>query len=69
MTRHPTPRLIVEAERGERSTVLRLQCGHHRSIGGNLIADTWAAGAADLAVGILYPCVDGHCGKPAPVTA
>lgn len=61
----PTLRVIDSTERGSHATILRLSCGHDRSIGGNTIRDSWASGAAHMMTGMTYPCFDGHCGKRA----
>lgn len=55
-------RLITDSIRGPRSTVLKLECGHDRSIGGNKIEQSWGAGPAHMMKGFYYPCQDGHCG-------
>jgi hypothetical protein len=59
-----TSRVIVAAERREKSTIIKLDCGHERSIGGH----TWPGGKPvgrpeDLVrFRVRYDCQDGHCG-------
>lgn len=57
---------ILSAERREKVTILKLECGHHRSIGGNIIRHSGMAGHAHLMTGLQYPCRDGLCGKLNP---
>jgi hypothetical protein len=49
-------RWIVTAERLDRSTVIKLDCGHERSIGGHVFHD----GRKPI-VGMSYDCRDGTC--------
>ena len=53
-------REITEVIRRERSTLLKLSCGHHRSIGGHVIPD--GVVAEEFAARRRgYDCRDGHC--------
>lgn len=63
-TRHPTKREIVATERGERSTILKLACGHDRAIGSDLFETiNGVRFVAHAMTGMFYPCCDGHCGR------
>lgn len=57
---------ITATERRERVTILKLECGHHRSVGGNMIRHSGMVGAAHLMTGMQYPCRDGLCGTLSP---
>lgn len=55
-------RRITAVERGAKSTTLRLECGHDRSIGGHVFPNG-APAPADMGENpMAYPCHDGHCG-------
>lgn len=56
-----TARKVVETVRRSKTTLVRLECGHDRSIGGNWIDHSGMCGDAHLLM--YYPCHDGHCGK------
>lgn len=53
-TVQPTQRAITKVTQRERSYLLELECGHHRSIGGQLHPRVQL---------VSYACYDGHCGK------
>jgi hypothetical protein len=59
-------RLIVSAERGARSTFVKLACGHERSFGGHVVQSR-VSGRNLLIddprklIGVEYDCQDGTC--------
>jgi len=57
-------RKVVEFVRRERSTLLRLECGHDRSIGGHVFASGAKATCSDR-----YQCNDGTCWSATPTSA
>ena len=54
-------RKITYAARVGRSTHLRLECGHERSIGGHTFPDYRYIERPYLLVDCTYDCQEGHC--------
>lgn len=56
-------RVIVAAERRARSTIIKLDCSHERSIGGHVWPSGKPAGDPEDLVRfrVRYDCQDGHC--------
>jgi hypothetical protein len=58
-------RTIISARRADRSTLIKLDCGHERSLGGHRWFNGKPVGdPADLVrFRVAYDCQDGTCGR------
>jgi len=57
-------RAITEAKRNRRSTTIKLECGHERSLGGHVLRDLEGNPHVlqpDQMVGQLYDCRESYC--------